>query len=398
MKERYGWDKYKKEGLAEMERVKSFMVLPKDEAIIDLVERYIRLYKDKKIYKKDDISAVILYQTIVEETAQKRAKKYLEAKVTESRDKDLLHLLEKESVNKATKVFLKSAKTDKKLREELEKPAQDKASNQAKKLRSFLEDFYNSAEGKKSEYRLFFVSDERDYRLGIKKADILGKTNKETGTKLPEFAHIKEILLSFFKIYPEAWAMPKRLVARSTASKTFNWDTIAIFLLSATLVVLMSRSFFSSYKFYVETANIHPVLTNFLLARLGKIERPFDNILSFELLFYIFRFAVITTIIPWLIYTKIFKGSASVYEIMNLQFYFLSSWIPVFVWVGFADIKLTFLNADATLLRLFTALLGLWVLYTYYKCLYQLSGFTWKKGISPYIIYIPVHLWFITIL
>jgi hypothetical protein len=408
MNERYGWDKYKSEGLAELEKIKSIMSLPKDKDIIDLVERYIRLYKHKKISKKDDTKAVMLYPDLVEDGARKEAAKLLE-RVAEQKDKDLLHLFEKKSVDKVMKGILKDAEKNKMLRKKIEEPARDKACREAQKLRQFLEGFYNSAEGKESACRIYFVSDERDYRLGIKKADILSETKKEimtdtastesqvglSGIKLHGSSRVKEILLDFLKIYPEAWAMPKHLVARSTASKTFNCDAIAIFLVSTILTVLIAQYYFSSFRFYIETASIHPVFIGFLINLLEKIEKPFDNILSFNLLFFIFRFTVITIIIPWLIYNKVFKGKVSIYEMMNFQFYFIMSWSPVFIWIGFAAVRLTFLNADITLLELFTTILGLWVLYTYYKCLYQLSGFTWKKGILPYTIYIPLHFWFI---
>ena len=173
--------------------------------------------------------------------------------------------------------------------------------------------------------------------------------------------------------------MPKRLVARSTASGTFNWDTIGVFLFSTLLVVVTSRWYFSSFRSYIEMANIHPDTISFIVDRLVKIEKPIKNLLSFELIFAIFRFSILATVIPWIIYNKIFKGRATIYSIINFQFYFIMCWIPIAVWIGFASISLSFRNIDLTSLGMVVTFLGGYFLWRYYCCLYKLSGFTWKR-------------------
>lgn len=204
MNERYGWDKYKSEGLAELEKIKSIMSLPKDKDIIDLVERYIRLYKHKKISKKDDTKAVMLYPDLVEDGARKEAAKLLE-RVAEQKDKDLPHLFEKKSVDKVMKGILKDAEKNKMLRKKIEEPARDKACREAQKLRQFLEGFYNSAEGKESACRIYFVSDERDYRLGIKKVETgvkktIAEPNTWSGATFPSPQAIVPIRQPYFVI------------------------------------------------------------------------------------------------------------------------------------------------------------------------------------------------------
>lgn len=357
MIERYGWDKLKREGLKELERIASSKLFAGKDELVYILKKYIELYRNDADLK-NQIQGTAFYPDIA---------------------------------NRA------------------EKPARDKASQQIKKLRQLLRDFNDSDEGKESEYRIRFISEERDYRLKVEKTDILGEINKETAaisavanssiirtdTKLPEFAHIKEILLSFFKIYPEAWAMPKRLVARSTASGTFNWDTIGVFLFSTLLVVVTSRWYFSSFRSYIEMANIHPDTISFIVDRLVKIEKPIKNLLSFELIFAIFRFSILATVIPWIIYNKIFKGRATIYSIINFQFYFIMCWIPIAVWIGFASISLSFRNIDLTSLGMVVTFLGGYFLWRYYCCLYKLSGFTWKKAILPSIIYFYAYYWFI---
>lgn len=271
-------------------------------------------------------------------------------------------------------------------------------------LKKRLEDFYKTKQEKGAKYQIYFVENKW---LGIrevkeqkeKKIATLpthqGKAKTSLSFQKFDLPHIKERLIDFFKIYPEAWVLPKRLVARSNASGTFHWDVIAVFLFSTILVIYISRSYFSSFKFYIETANIHPYAISFLVDRLAKIQKLFENLLSFELLFVIFRFSILATIIPWIIYNKIFKGRASIYSTIGLQFYFIMCWVPIFVWIGFAWIKLLFHNSDVTLLCIFTSILSVYVLGAYSYCLCTLNGFTFKKGILPSIIYLSIHYWFV---
>jgi hypothetical protein len=117
--ERYNWDKLKSKGLKELERIASSKFFAGKDELIHILRTYIELYEaDADI--KNQIQGIAFYLDI--------------------------------------------AKKD-------EKAARDKASKQVKKLREFLEGFYNSAEGKESACRIYFVSDERDYRLGIKKVE-----------------------------------------------------------------------------------------------------------------------------------------------------------------------------------------------------------------------------------
>ncbi len=357
--ERYGWEKFKNEGLQELERIASSQFFAGKDQMIYLLRKYIELYKaDADL--KNQIQGTIFYPDIAKKN---------------------------------------------------EKAARDKASRQIIKLRQLLQDFYNSDEGKESAYRIYFVSDERDYRIGVEPRAKDANSEYEIETRIApptyqekietsllsqrfDLPRIKEMLLDFLKIYPEVWLMPKSLVARSKASGTFNWDAIGVFLFSTILVVVTSRHYFSSFKSYVETSNIHPVLISDLVNQLAKIEKPFESLLSSELVFAIFRFGIFATVVPWVLYNKIFKGNATISSIINFQFYFIMCWVPIAVLILFAAMNLIIHNIVLTFLGLFTALLGGWVLWLCYHCLYKLSGFTWKKGILPSIIYFCAYLWF----
>jgi hypothetical protein len=124
--ETYGWNIYRKEGLQELLRIKESPTLGDKEAQISFLETYYQIYKNEK---EDQIKATTFY----------------------------------------------SPKTGK-------GEAQKKASDVIQRLRQSIEKFYESEEGKKSLYEIYFVAESRDYRLGVRPIKNKEQTeNKDDG-------------------------------------------------------------------------------------------------------------------------------------------------------------------------------------------------------------------------
>jgi hypothetical protein len=109
--EKYGWDKYKDEGLRELERIVSSRILADKEAQISILRIYHSIYQENR---EHEIKGTVFYPEIDKETAEKRAS-------------DIIG-----------------------------------------RLRYTVQEFYASAEGKESAYEIYFIAKSRDYRLGIR--------------------------------------------------------------------------------------------------------------------------------------------------------------------------------------------------------------------------------------
>ena len=123
--EKYGWDKYKDEGLLELARIISSRILADKEAQISMLRIYYSIYKEKR---EHEIKGTAFYPEIDKETAEKRASEIIG------------------------------------------------------RLRNTIKEFYASDEGKESDYEIYFVAKSRDYRLGIqpKKSDEQSERHSES--------------------------------------------------------------------------------------------------------------------------------------------------------------------------------------------------------------------------
>lgn len=110
MAEFYGWDIYREEGIKELKRIRRSKFLAGKQAMVDLIDRYIKFYESEK---DDQIMGKTLYSELdIEE-------------------------------------------------------ANNHASKKTKELREILKSFYNTKEGKKGDFRIYFIAEKRNYRLGV---------------------------------------------------------------------------------------------------------------------------------------------------------------------------------------------------------------------------------------
>lgn len=425
----HGWHDYKKEGIAELERILSFVRSKRDEELIHLVESYIELYKDKKICKKKDINAVRLYPDLIEESARKKAIQYLEEKVESSKN---LEFLEKKSVDKAADVFLKNAKTNKNLRKELEKPAHDKASRQVKKLREFLDNFYASEEGQMSEYGIYFVSDGRDYRLGIKKRlsndNISESQMKPANDKIHWLLHVEKKIFDFLKIYSDVWrafpcfeitqwimktkviqwiinvTIPRNryeLCYQNALVEAFKQDAIINRVkncshpaFNALLALTFSMSIVALF-FWESVSHIEMLLTFPFIPEWQEIvnwaKKKIWNILVPGLLI-TFVYILVSSFVLQVIY-KLFGGKSSFYETFNLNLYFFSAWIPLVVKGALLSITPVSLATSRLFCVLFPILV--YAVASYVATLIKLMSIPYKNGIPAFLLFILIHILFV---
>jgi|GEM_PF-6101369 len=182
--ELYGWDQFKEEGLKELERIKSDKFLDGKDELIYIIQRYMDIYKANRIYKKEDISAIILYQ--IEKAAQREAekeqKKQEEKRSLANIDKSSKFRVKTKSIDEATKDILQRASKDKDFMDGLKRSARDGANKGVTQLRKFFGDasdgFYNTEEGKQSEYRISFVA-KGEYRLKVQVNTIKEKNEQK---------------------------------------------------------------------------------------------------------------------------------------------------------------------------------------------------------------------------
>src|SRR5208283_1019844 len=118
---------------------------------------------------------------------------------------------------------------------------------------------------------------------------------------------IKEILVNFILIFPEAcFFKPSKLVDRCRRSKSFNFDSILVFLISVITAVATVNYYLSVFKLFTENLNLPPVIIHFLVNKLIDIEKLNNSIFSSQLFFTFFRFSLFSFVVPWVVYMKIF--------------------------------------------------------------------------------------------
>jgi hypothetical protein len=447
MKGRYGWDKLENEGLKELERIASSKFLAGKDDLIDLIQRYIKLYKNNRIVRKKEISASILYFDLVEKKALEKFREI-------EREKALADLQIKSpksqprrnvSDEEATKLYLKLSAENKMLRKEIEKPAQDKATKHIREIRKELQNFYNLDEGKESGYRIYFVADERDYRIGIEKVDVLNEIRKEatttpadssiirTNIKFPYSERIKGILLDFFKIYPDVWkAFPcsgvmqwimkikiiqwainvtrlrhrceldqqlfvgifkqDAVINRVKDSNYFKASAFGIvaLILSLGIVVLLFHDFMNRIDILPVSPSIalwQDLLMNWLKKKVMYILWPGSII--------IFLFVFINSCVLFGIY-RLFGGKASCKETLNLNLYYFSSWNP-FVALGALLHGLPTIKINLALSWVLLFIL-IYAIFSYLSTLFKLMAVSWKRGVPAFILFIFIHFIFIRLI
>src|SRR5208283_6093158 len=206
---------------------------------------------------------------------------------------------------------------------------------------------------------------------------------------------IKEILVNFILIFPEAcFFKPSKLVDRCKRSKSFNFDSIIVLLISVAIAVATFKYYFGSFKLYAESLAMSPVLIHYFVNIIVELEKLTDSIFSLQLLFTIFRFSIFSFIIPWAIYIKLFRGTASIYEVLNYQFYYMYCWLPLICWLLLSGVNMTLHHSDMTIYWIIIFCVASWFTGKYWVGFNNLMGFTFKKGIIPFIIYVCVLAWF----
>jgi hypothetical protein len=110
--EKYGWDRYRKEGLQELRQIKESPLFGNKNAQKSFLEIYYQIYHDEK---EDQIKATVFYP------------------------------------EKEIKVI-----------------AQHRARTVIKDLRKSIDKFYESAEGRDSRFEIYFIAESGDYKLGIR--------------------------------------------------------------------------------------------------------------------------------------------------------------------------------------------------------------------------------------
>ena len=357
--DKYGWDKYKKQGIKELEKIRDSDLLKGNDEIKDLLNRYIGLYKNHLILSKKDISGKILYPELVSD-------KYA-------------------------------------------KPSYDKASGAIKELRKFLDEFYKTEEGIQSQYRIFFIADERDHRLGIKKIEI------DEYRKTEEFQSVKpslvnSSLVNLIKINPKiisekilnfisdifiiafqaVFKAPNLALRVSEMEKIGNdknriiKEGIKLFLIF-TFFWLLLIVFTNHVLKTLEIQLMNKYQINFFSKYFEMKYKQIDHLLSFpENFLSALRFVILAVVIPWLVY-KVFKFKVAFLTLSAFQLYFLWSWIFVFAFLFWLAINSRLGNMNIVLSILTTVAL-IWYLIMHFKGLCTLYNLSLKKGILQFIL------------
>lgn len=116
-KDQHGWDTYREEGLKELQNIAGSSIICRQDRLIKFLQTYHEIYREKKEKK---ITGDSFYK-----------KEIAEHELTSDQ-------------------------------------AQKNASPVIKRLRRNIEEYYKSKEGKRSLYEIYFIAEERDYRLGIR--------------------------------------------------------------------------------------------------------------------------------------------------------------------------------------------------------------------------------------
>lgn len=361
--ERYGWDKYKEEGLAELKRIRDSNFLKGKEKFKDLLNRYIELYKNDADIKKQ-VTGKNLYPEL-------------------------------------SKGYYKSSC--------------DKAYRTIKDMRKILYDFYNKTEeGKQSQYRIFFVSEERDYRIGIEKNKIDEYTTTEKIQSVkPHSSLVNSIKINtnvisekilnfisnFYFITIEALFNSKKLALRVMPKENFGNNIYKITIEGIKLII-----YFLIFWYFIVLFTKH-LLKILELQLLSKYQILFYSkyfeikykqlellLSSFEIFPVIARFFILAILIPFGVYsaysaiikTKKFSFNFLL-PVAAFQFYFLWRWILVFAFLFWLAIESGLWNMNIVL-SIGTMVAFIWYLIMHFKGLCTLYNLTWKKGISPFIL------------
>ena len=81
-------------------------------------------------------------------------------------------------------------------------------------------------------------------------------------------------------------------------------------------------------------------------------------------------------------------------EIINYQVYFVWCWSPLLAWTGYAAVNATLHRSDISLwgIDVLLTILIIFMLWKQFRGLARLSGFSSKKGISAFMVYLPIYL------
>lgn len=340
-KESYGWDQYKEEGLSELKKIKKSKIFSGKDKFQGLLDRYIEIYNTESNFTK---------------------------KIPGTR------LFHEEFKNKSSKHAL------------------DKAYRVIKEFKVLLKEYYEKGEGQTSQFEIYFIAETRDYRLGVRKKE---KIEVDGHTKIPtiNLSNIKNMqlkigdsVLNFLKIYFDAFFSPSNLALRASESGKFKWDTILLFLFTSVLTLIILSQYLDAMRLKtIIRADIPDFIKSFGLLTIEIASKKISSLISFDLIFNILRYAFIFILIPWIISNIIFKEKINLSVFSNFQFYYLLSWIPLFIWFGCVYIVKILYNENSTgLLVIFSFLLFVF-LFNYFKGICKLLNFNWKKGILFYI-------------
>lgn len=348
IKKYYGWDKYTEEGIVELKKIKESKTLLGKDDVIDLIDRYIELYRNPE-FTNSEITA-----------------------------KDLYGNLEKEPE------FIR-----------------DKARHTVNKFRDVINYFYNNGEGIHSEFEIYFIAEKGDYRLGIRKKDLIKKNvYSKAQLQLMDLSNIKTFsekignsILNFLRIYLDALLFPTNLSARALETAKFKWDTIFLFLFTSFLTFIIIRQYLEIISFKVSTDELIPVhIKPSLLSLIDDSFKKIYNLKSFDSIFSIFKYPLIFVFIPWVIANSIFKEKIKLPVFANFQFYFLLSWIPIYVWFGCLYLMKALYNKSNFLLIAIFFISTIVFFINYFRGLCKLLNTSWKKGILFFIISLVLPL------
>ncbi|MEJ5226807.1 hypothetical protein [Thermodesulfovibrio sp.] len=213
------------------------------------------------------------------------------------------------------------------------KHALDKAYRVIKEFKVLLKEYYEKGEGQTSQFEIYFIAETRDYRSG-----------------------------------------------------KFKWDTILLFLFTSVLTLIILSQYLDAMRLKtIIRADIPDFIKSFGLLNIEIASKKISSLISFNLIFNILRYAFIFILIPWIISNTIFKEKINLSVFSNFQFYFLLSWIPLFIWFGCVYIVKILYNENTTgLLVIFPFLLVVFF-FNYFRGICKLLNFNWKRGILFFI-------------
>jgi hypothetical protein len=264
-----------------------------------------------------------------------------------------------------------------------------------------LAEYYRTREGKKSKYRICFAT---HLHLAIRekkaspskvaeteRADVGVLVQPLTATAF--LTKLKGVVFDFASIYVKAWVTPAALIDRAKGRRNpFYLDVLFVYIATLAIVSSMFLSYLDSFRTQLQ------LLTNNhrLPVWLAGVEDRIYSVFSLRLLFETFRVVILTGLLSAL-YTWVFRGKASFREVFNFQGYYVFCWVPLFSWIGLADLKARLIGAPNLLLQILAAIAMIWFLWKYYVCLNKLVGFTWLRGIAPFILYLAVFVWSVNV-